>query len=216
MSSSGMGLYAKFIEMNIFFDLDGTLIDSKLRLYKLFQELIPQSNLTYDEYWNLKQNKINHAAILKNYFNSDKKDICLFKQKWMLQIESDEYLQIDRPFAGVTEYLLSLKEKEFELYLVTARQFKDKVLSQLELFGWSEIFNDILVTEQKTNKADLIKSVISNNTIGLIIGDTGEEIQVGKQLSLKTVAVLTGFLNRKSLLPYHPDIIVDKITNLKI
>ena len=211
-----MGLYAKISKMKIFIDFDGTLIDSKLRLYKLFQELIPQSNLTYDEYWNLKQNKINHAAILKKHFSFDRKDVNLFEQKWMSHIESEEYLQIDRPFVGVTEYLLSLKEKGFELYLVTARQFKDKVLSQLVLFGWSEIFIDILVTEQKINKADLIKSVISNNTIGWIIGDTGKEIEVGKQLSLKTVAVLTGFLNRKKLLLYHPDIIVDKITDLKI
>ena len=55
-----MELYEKFTYMNIFFDLDGTLIDSKLRLYSLFQKLVPESILTYDEYWKYKMNKISH------------------------------------------------------------------------------------------------------------------------------------------------------------
>ena len=48
--------------MKIFFDLDGTLIDSKLRMYNLFQELVPQSNLTFVEYWEYKKNKFSQGA----------------------------------------------------------------------------------------------------------------------------------------------------------
>ena len=44
--------------MKIFFDLDGTLINSKMRLYSLFQELVSASNLSFDEYWNLKKKKL--------------------------------------------------------------------------------------------------------------------------------------------------------------
>ena len=58
--------------MKIFFDLDGTLINSKIRLYSLFQELVPVSNFSFDEYWDFKQNKINHATILRKKFNFDR------------------------------------------------------------------------------------------------------------------------------------------------
>lgn len=197
--------------MAIFFDLDGTLIDSKLRLYRLFQELVSQSKFTFDEYWSLKQNKINHAAVLKNYFDYDSKDIYLFEQNWLLQIESDEYLQYDKPFSGVTNYLLSLKERKFELYLVTARQFKVKVLSQIDLFGWSEIFTDILVTEQRSTKTDLIKSLLHCESNDWIVGDTGADILIGKSLGIKTACVLSGFLNELVLKEYDPDIMLSSV-----
>lgn len=200
--------------MKIFFDLDGTLIDSKQRLYELFQSLVPQSTFNFKEYWDLKQNKISHKSILKNYFGFDQNKIYLFDQEWMSKIESDEYLKFDKPFEGVTEFLLSLKKRDIELYIITARQLKNKLLSQLDLFGWLKIFNDILVTEHKVNKEDLIKPLLNDDLNNWIIGDTGQDIQVGKKLYFKTAAVLSGFLNRKSLLPYHPDKIVNKITDL--
>jgi phosphoglycolate phosphatase len=48
-----------------------------------------------------------------------------------------------------------------------------------------------------------------------IIGDTGKDIETGKQLNIKTVAVLSGFLNKKSLTEYNPDKIVDSVLQLQ-
>ena len=50
--------------MNLIFDLDGTLIDSRLRLYNLFQQLVPTSELTYQDYWAFKQEKVSNEDIL--------------------------------------------------------------------------------------------------------------------------------------------------------
>ena len=55
--------------MNIIFDFDGTLIDSKERLFKLFSFLVPQSNLDFKAYWELKKQGIGHAEILEKHFN---------------------------------------------------------------------------------------------------------------------------------------------------
>ena len=202
--------------MKIFFDLDGTLIDSKLRLYKLFQELVPKSNLTFIEYWNFKQNKINHAKILKEKFDFDESSIFKFKQDWMKLIEIDRFLKLDTPIDGVGKYLLTLKEKEIDLFVVTARQNKSKAVKQIEDFGLLGFFNQILVTENKKSKFDLIHAVLQGSSNGWMIGDTGYDIQVGKKLFLNTAAVLTGFLNERVLLDYNPDLILDKITNFKV
>ena len=90
--------------MKIFFDLDGTLIDSKLRLYSLFQELVPQSVLTFNEYWIFKQNKINHAEILREKFHFDESSISKFEHDWMELIETDSFLKYDTPIDGVGVY----------------------------------------------------------------------------------------------------------------
>ena len=200
--------------MKIFFDLDGTLIDSRERLYRLFQHLVPASALTFDEYWNDKRNKIGHSKILKNKFSFSDEEIAGFQKNWMEQIELPKWLAFDKPFEGVTEYLAELK-KQHELYLVTARQFENLVLLQLAGYGWSDIFTKVFVTAQKTEKVDLIKNAVVTDASDWFVGDTGKDIQTGKLLGIKTAAVLSGFLNEEKLKEYKPDVIINTIIDFK-
>ena len=132
--------------MNIFFDLDGTLLDSQKRVYLLFQHLIPASTFSFEEYWDLKRNKINHQKILAAHFNYSDNAIKLFEQNWMDLIEADEWLFLDRPLEGVTDLLKKLAVSN-QLYIVTARQFKAKVFKQMDNFGWENVFKDVVVNE---------------------------------------------------------------------
>jgi phosphoglycolate phosphatase len=200
--------------VNIFFDLDGTLIDSKTRLYLLFSYLNPEIKIGYSEYWNLKKSKISHNEILINMYKYSEEQFSIFSGLWMDCIEKDEWLKYDIPFENTTKTLLHLSHKN-NLILVTARQFPGQVKKQLTQFGWSDLFSKILVTEQKTEKYKLIQSLklpLSEND--LIIGDTGKDIQTGKKLGIKTVAVTTGFLNEQSLNSYQPDLIIKNVNEL--
>lgn len=193
----------------IFFDLDGTLFDSKTRLYKLFQHLVPSSTLSFNNYWDLKQNKVGHEQILIEKFGYQKEQFQIFTSTWLELIEEPEWLALDTPFEGINDFLLEAKKKN-TLYVVTSRQFKNLVNRQLRSYELDSLFADILVTEQKKEKAELIRT-LNISPQDWIVGDTGMDIKTGKSLGLKTCAVLTGFLNRKSLLEYKPDILVDKV-----
>ena len=81
--------------MNLIFDLDGTLIDSRLRLYKLFQHLVPTSKLTYQKYWAFKSEKVSNESILAKEFNYDAVAINRFVSDWMDSIETPEFLVLD-------------------------------------------------------------------------------------------------------------------------
>jgi phosphoglycolate phosphatase len=200
--------------MKIFFDLDGTLLDSKQRLYELFQILVPQSIFTFETYWDLKQDKVSHRELLTKYFGYTESEISKFTSEWMDLIESSEWLERDTLFCGVKPFLDKLKEKS-ELYVVTARQFEDRTINQIENLGLNNIFTDVLVTLQKNEKSDLIKKYTSVTAKDWIVGDTGNDVLTGKELGLSTAAVLSGFLSKKHLLTYSPDIIVDKVELLK-
>jgi phosphoglycolate phosphatase len=199
--------------MNIFFDLDGTLLDSRSRLHGLFQNLVPQSCFSFDEYWSLKRNRTSHKQILAKYFGYDNKDIEAFQKDWMSNIESEYWLEMDIPFQGVTEYLNKTKE-EHTLYVVTARQSKAMATRQIDHFGWINIFEAILVTEQKLDKYSLITNAVEVSNTDWLVGDTGKDIQTGKLLNMNTAAVLSGFLNRHCLAEYEPDLVVDDVTKL--
>lgn len=199
--------------MNIIFDLDGTLIDSRLRLYRLFQNLAPYSQLSFEQYWEFKQKKISNETILLSELGFKKYEVGQFITEWMGLIESPEYLAMDVNFPGIHSALTHL-QKQAELHICTARQLRQPVLGQLERLDLLRFFNRILVTEQKHSKESLITTHISDlNTQDWMLGDTGKDIQAGKSLGVKTCAVLTGFLNKNSLSGYNPDLILNSVVD---
>lgn len=191
---------------NIFFDLDGTLIDSKERLYRLFTDLLPNVKISYDEYWYYKMSRNSNEWILKHKFWMSDEQILKFKKIWLENIERYEYLSFDKLFPDTLNVLDQLYNKVY-MYVVTARQSIDNLLLQLDQLKLTNYFKTILITEQKTTKVALINSLQIPLVKSLIIGDTGEETIIGKELGLTTANVLTGFRNRTVLESYHPDFI---------
>lgn len=198
--------------MHLFLDLDGTLLDSTQRLYQLFNFLVPESDLSFIQYWELKKNAIGHAAILKDKFNYSPASIIQFQQQWHNLIEHPDWIAYDKPLAGVTEKLIDLSER-YSLILVTARQFVTIAKQQVEQFEWKELFDELLITEQKTEKENLILQNIRVFKDDWFIGDTGKDILAGKFLKINTAAVLSGFRSRENLVKYSPDIIIRSITD---
>ena len=199
--------------MNMVFDLDGTLIDSKLRLYRLFQHLATDSTLSYEQYWAFKQKKISNDKLLSSLFGFSEKQITEFTTRWMSLIESQEFLALDSNFAGM-ESALGVLKQHADLHVCTARQRRQPVLDQLESLNLAQFFQHVLVTEQICRKETLIATNIpSLSSKDWLVGDTGKDIQVGKSLKLNTCAVLSGFLNREALIEYCPDVILNSVTD---
>lgn len=202
-------------QVNLIFDLDGTLIDSRLRLYKLFQHLVPTSKLTYQKYWAFKYEKISNESILAKEFNYDAVAINRFVSDWMDSIETPEFLVLDQNLPGMHTNLASLRERA-NLYVCTARQTRIPVIDQLERLNLLPYFDKILVTEQRQGKEALVKTVPGLASEDWMIGDTGKDIQVGQVLGIKTCAVLSGFLNKKTLLTYDPDLILPTAASFRL
>ena len=199
--------------MNVFFDLDGTLIDSRPRLYYLFQYLVQNSTLSFDEYWDFKRNKINHYELLTTHFNHSEEQFKAFETIWMAEIELEKWLDMDTPFEGVEELLKDLSKK-YTLHIVTARQNVNRTKEQLQKFSWHALIQNTLITEQSKTKIELIRNAVTVSPDDWFVGDTGKDIETGKQLGIKTAAVHNGFLSKESLLPYKPDYMLNKVTDL--
>jgi phosphoglycolate phosphatase len=198
----------------IFFDLDGTLLDSRERLYKLFDHLVPENVLDFDRYWQIKREQKGHSFLLREYYHYSQDTITNFEEKWLSEIEQSQWLQYDKPFDWVDELLDDLHSK-YKLYIVTARQSEKAVKKQLSQYAWIKHLTDILVTEQKNEKCDLINSFSINKDSSWFVGDTGKDIQAGQKLGIKTAGVLTGFRSRESLQKYNPDVIVENANALR-
>jgi len=198
----------------IFFDLDGTLIDSKKRLYVLFCDLTQQNKLSFDEYWDLKKAKVCHSSILKDYFGFSELLIKNFNDEWLGLIENSKYLDLDALFS-YTEDVLRKLSKNHELFIVTARQDNEALTQQLRKLKIINYFKQILVTEAKKTKVELLQEYFNDlSTNDILVGDTGMDVSAARELGIISVAVLSGFRNREVLLNYNPDYIENDIQSI--
>jgi len=198
--------------MNIFFDLDGTLLDSKMRFYSLFQDLVPFSNISLDKYWELKRNKIDHKTILIKNFNYSEEDFNLFEKNFYKKIELNYYLKFDSLVDGTYETLDYLVNK-YKLYLVTMRQKKINLYTQLKKLNIYKYFFNILITKHKQEKIKLIRSVQYQND-DFFIGDTGYDILTGIRLGMHTIATCYGFSDKQVLIEYKPEFLIDSLSEI--
>lgn len=199
----------------VFFDLDGTLIDPRPRLYALFQELAPENSLSFDEYWFIKRSRINQPDMLRQYFQYSDDQIDRFRSRWVEKVEEPSRLARDLPYEHVSEFLRQTAISTY-VYLVTARQRRDRVIEQIDKLGWSVHFTDVLTTEQRSTKAALIRDKIHTSPLDIFIGDTGEDINTGKELGIGTVAVTSGVLCKSVLEEYSPDLILNSVVELDV
>lgn len=202
--------------MSIIFDLDGTLIDSKERLYKLFIKLIPECDLTKEQYWEYKRNKINHKILLKKLYPSHQFED--FNKKWMSLIETEYYLSMDQCYSDTIEILKQLNRRK-ELILLTARQSKSALFKELKVLGLINYFSEILTTEGNYTKEELLFNSIRKfpklkGKENYFISDMGKDIQLGNEMSYHTIAITHGFMNKENLQKYRPEKIVNNLTEL--
>lgn len=200
--------------MKILIDLDGTLLDSRERLYGLFKTLVPECDLDKKSYWDLKRAKVAHKQILSERYGYTDKKIAFFEAAWMDLIEEQNWLKKDMLFEGVSEHLQALW-KVADLYLLTARQRPDMVGYQLDRAGVKDFFVGIYVTGGKLLKDESVAG-LRLTAEDWLIGDTGNDVEVGKRLGVRTASVANGFLSIESLLPYGPDLMLNRFTDFII
>ena len=203
------------LRKRIYLDFDGTLINSQGRLYRLFKELCPECDLTEDEYNAIKRSRVSQKALLKDRYGYTDEQIAAFHQKWMDKVEETERVETDFPCAGMTDFLEKLS-KNNDLYLVTNRQRKELVHSQIEKFDWTSFFKGLLITEGKKSKAELIRSMTEPLPCDVLIGDTGEDVKCARELDIHSIAVCWGILNKEVLSEYDPDFIAERIEDLDL
>lgn len=198
--------------MNLVFDLDGTLIDARPRMYQLFCQLVPQAGLSFEAYWDYKRAKVSHEQLLQRLLDYDAAQLAQFNQHWMAAIESPAMLALDTPLAGVGATLQRLQQQA-SLHVCTARQLRQPVLDQLEQLELLPYFDSVLVTQQRNSKQELIATLPQLSSADWMFGDTGHDINTGKALGMHTCAVLSGFLSHASLLPYKAELILDSVAD---
>lgn len=206
-------------QLTIIFDLDGTLIDVSARHHKVYEDTVMEFGgepLNKDQYWELKRAKTKWPEMLVlskidigNHEN--------FMESFISKIESPYYLKLDKVLPGVFN-VLDKFSNENRCFLLSLRRNQDNLIDELNNLGLHKFFQKIISghTEGKgfELKIKLMKQIIKAKEKTLIVGDTEADILAAKELNIKSVAVLSGIRDKKSLLSIEPDLIIDNVNDL--
>jgi phosphoglycolate phosphatase-like HAD superfamily hydrolase len=179
-------------------DLDGTLIDYKLRAYKVLLAIAKMhSNDIYslEEYTEDRLKGLSSYEIFRNVLNANP-DQEHFDLAWGELIEAEEYLAYDSFFPDTMQWLSNFSQKS-TLVMCTARQNRINLMQQLKDFRVDHLFDAILVADAGNSKTDYMKMYLKGANIKNrevhVVGDTREDMLAGVSIGAKLHFVSRGF-----------------------
>ena len=206
----------------IILDLDGPLLDGRVRHYRCYSDILLENGFTpmpIDEYWEMKRQRIDrHKQLAVSGADGIYND---FLKAWMERIEEKKYLELDRLQPGAVQKLKEWKSSGVKLVLVTMRNNKSNLYWQLELFELLQLLHQVVVvgtTGEKSNKADAVKPHIkqlSSESV-LWIGDTEVDIKAALLLGVKACAVGCGLRTPDYLSTLNPNYLVSYLKEINL
>ena len=126
---------------------------------------------------------------------------------WLAKIEEPFRLAQDYLVDGIKDALCAAKSKH-SLYVITNRQSKKLAVDEVRDLGIIDYFENILVTEQKTSKVDLMKKAVSISPTDVLVGDAVEDISYARRLGIISCVVSWGISSLDQLTSHSPQTIV--------
>ena len=187
----------------IFFDLDGTLVDSSKGIQESFEYSFKQLGKECPEESIIKSFmgpplEVSFASVLEesqvpeaiNYYRS------FYKEKGIWGV---------RLYERIPELLAQLKEAGYQIYVTTSKN-QPTAQDLLANLAISEQFDDIFGSlPDSFHKADVLRRALRT----IIIGDTKFDIIGGKEVGISTLGVLWGFGSQKELLENGADLLAN-------
>ncbi len=210
----------KLMPRNIFFDLDGPILDVKERYSAVYRNFVLEHGgipLFLEEYWKQKRMKTSLERLLElsgcaGLIEEHKKYLSRHRE----ELSS---LKLDKLQPQTRKVLAHLSQK-YDLYLITLRRNKENLAWQLKELGLLPFFKAILSVAPNSedkwkHKVDLLVKHHLQHQSGIIIGDTPTEVIAGKKIGLTTIGVSNGIRTKEILSQAEPHLVVESIGDLQ-
>lgn len=204
------------------FDWNGTLfsdtkaiLDAVTQVLKLFN-LKPVSLKTFQKHFDVPVNK----AYIKLGVPEDELNKKSFQVSETFHAYYEPRASKVRTRAGANELLKWLFEKNIKS-VIFSNHINEPIKKQLKRLKIEKYFSGILAnseihtTLKGRSKKEKLKNFIENNKVDpneiIIVGDTLEEIEIGKELGLFTAAITHGNCSTARLKSAKPDYVIKNL-----
>lgn len=199
----------------LLFDWDGTVVDSAQLGQTAFEQSFAALGVPFDTEV--------YAQVYSPNWYSIYEALGLPKEKWQ---QADELWvnnygeQLAQPIAGAPETINELKSKGYRVGVVSSGT-ECRVVREARELGLESAFEIVICNEQMTNKKPhpegLEKALQSLNCLpehAAYVGDSPEDIEMGKRANMLTVGVRSDYPTSWKLESYEPDIFLKSFAEL--
>jgi len=199
----------------LLFDWDGTLVDSAQLGLVAFERSFADLGVTFD-----------HETYRKVYspnWYSVYTAMGLPEEKW--QQADDLWIshygeQLAQPIPGAVETIEELKRRGYRLGVVSSGT-ECRVVREIGELGLEKFFEAVICNEQMVEKKPHPEGLetalrllgAANETTGYL-GDSPEDIEMGKRAGLLTVGVRSDYPTSWKLKSHNPDIFLESLSEL--
>ena len=205
----------------LIFDLDGTLVDSKLDLSdslnysakKLGYQQVPESEIP-----NMVGDGV--RALISRAFhiplNSSELRTALDA---FMEYYKEHLINRTIFYPNVKETIEHFKDKKLAVLSNKPDGFTKPIIQQLGLGKYFDLVLGATETLERKPSAEPIKYILNQLNVApdraIMIGDGDADVMAGKNAEIKTCALTYGYRTRSELEELHPDLILDDIGELK-
>jgi len=199
----------------LLFDWDGTLVDSAQLGLTAFERSFATLGVTFDH-------QIYEAVYSPNWY-SLYEAMGLPKEKW--QMADDLWVQhygeqTAQPVAGAQKTIFELKRKGYHLGIVSSGT-ECRVVREINELGLENVFETVVCNEQMANKKPhpegletAMQSLGCSREESCYVGDSPEDIEMGKRARMLTVGVRSAYPTSWKLETAGPDIFLKSLSEL--
>ncbi|MDE6712247.1 MAG: HAD hydrolase-like protein [Lachnospiraceae bacterium] len=197
-------------------DLDGTLIDSSERHWRLMQEILSEaasqtvsegaSGKRFDpvEFMRYKADGYNGSRYLTDCLELTEDAADQIMTLWRQQIEREQWLRLDVLYPDTLAFLERLKQKHMKIYYLTARKNQEGLLQELDRLKIADYAVEIQIVspaDAREEKKRVVETILTETgkDVGsvCIVGDTENEYHLAKELSLPCYLLNRGFRSER-------------------
>lgn len=199
----------------LLFDWDGTLFDSATAGFAAFQKTFDDLGISFTR-------EVYEACYSPNWY-AMYETLSLPKEKWEAADELWlEHYGEDPPVmvARAAETINALRKRGYRLGIVTSGTGR-RVSREISELGFSSIFETVVCNEHIVNKKPhpeglerAMQSLACAKDTCSYIGDAPEDVRMGKNAGVLTVAVRSAYPTSRHLLAEQPDIHLESIAEL--
>lgn len=203
----------------IILDLDGPILDGKLRHYNCYSDILYENGfvpMSLDHYWKMKRNRRSlHEQLKISGADAIREQ---FLQLWLERIESRKYLEMDILQPGAVEKLCKWKVNNVPFVLVTMRNNSQNLHWQLDFLDILNLFDKVMVVGSNhdgSRKAEAVqKNIQFNPSRGVWIGDTETDVVAARQLGVPLVVVTCGLRSAEYLKALCPNYLLPDLQSI--
>ena len=202
---------------HIFFDLDGTLIDSSEGIHNGFVQTFERLGLPVPSD---KKIRTFMGPPLEVTFKEEISEegaaqaVKIYREYYETKGQFEAHL-----YDGIKEVLQELKQNPNKKIYITTSKNEPVAQKMCQHLGLTAYFDGIYgSTPAALHKADVLQRAITENQApkdsSVIVGDTKFDLIGGKTVGIKTLAVTWGFGTNETLLAENPDLVAHNTQEL--